>query len=470
MSHRARLQPFADTVKAAGLEGKSMTDALRNVAHEHDLTQHQIHRVAEIANRDVQLTLQKSASDKRFKFDLADPFKITEALAKTASAPEQHEGLRGELAKVAALGGDPFAAPDLGTSDGLSLYQQPLEPIIELGQRNQKIAATLAKLTAAEFETSQLLEAAKEAKLEIYRDAVGSHKRAVDDAAELVMGGITLPSLYQAMAAAVSGSAASDAERETVDSLALMIIQELKDRGIPNHRMGFRYKVNLAEIDNLSADDLVALCKRSMGCECGSLTMETQKSAARYIEGIAELHALDANQHPYQEAGKWLGARGAITQYPLQAGYLDEKLTQNQTGSNMRMINGDSEFVIAVRDLVGAQDRMYKNHNSQAYLGMKLKQIQEAIGGLRGVHAKTAELLTEAQKSAFIGGLIAKGVNAIGNSAVGSALSGAGGSALGSAVNIGGGALSAVAAKQQIDMNRRDAKQQAAAAPQTSLT
>jgi hypothetical protein len=470
MSHRARLQPFAETVKAAGLAGKSMQDALRKVAHANDLTPHQIHRVAEIANREVQLALQKTASDKRFKFELADPFAITGDLAKTASAPEVRDGLEGELAKVAALGGDPFAAPDLSTGENLSLYQQPIEPDIELQQRASKLAATIAQLRGAEAETAALLDQAKTAKMEIYRDAVGSHKQAVDDAVELVMGGITLPSLYQALTAAVSGSAATEADRAAVDNLALLIIQGVKDRGIPNHRMGFRYQVDIGQIDALSADDLVALCKRAVGCDsgCGDLTMQTQKSAARYLESIAELHALGDKQ-PYEEANKWLSSRGAITQYPLQQGYLDEKQTANQTGADMRMINGDSEFIIAVKDLVGAQDRMRKNHNAAEYLGLKLKQIQEAIGGLKNVHEKTAELLEE-HKAAFLGGLISKGVAAIEGSALGKGLAGGAGMAINNGVGIAGGGLNAVAAKQQIDMNRREAaNQQSAPAKQTAL-
>lgn len=471
MSHRARLQPFADTVKAAGLEGKSMQDALRKVAHENDLTPHQIHRVAEIANRAVQLTLQKTASDKRFKFELADPFKITGDLAKTASAPEELTGARAEITKMAALGGDPFAAPDLSTGDGLSLYHEPMEPVVELELAGSKIAAMVARLRAAEFETDRLLTEAKTAAVEIYRDAVGAHKKAVDDAVELVSGGITLPSLYQALFGAVSGSRATDDDRKGVDALALLIIKGLKERGIPNHRMGFRYKVNLAEIDALSAEDLVALCKRSIDCnQCGlaynpnSLTIQTQKSAARYLEGIAELHALDANQQPYEEANKWMGQRGAITQYPLQQGYLDDRQTTNQTGPNLRMVNGDCEFIIGVKDLVGAQDRMQKNHNASEYLGLKLEQIRQALTEMRGAHAKT-----EAEKQAFLGGLISKGVAAIEGSALGKGLAGAAGTAASNAVGIGGGVLNGVAAKQQIDMNRREAANQKQQSQQTAL-
>lgn len=472
MSHRARLQPFADTVKAAGLAGKSMQDALRKVAHENDLTPHQIHRVAEIANRDVQLTLQKTASDKRFKFELADPFKITGDLAKTASAPEALTGIQADVAKIAALGGDPFAAPDLSTGASLSLYNQPMEPVVELELAGQKLAAMASKLKAAEFETDRLLTEAKAAAVEIYRDAVGSHKKAVDDAVELVMGGITLPSLYQALYGAVSGSRATDDDRKGVDALALLIIRGLKDRGIPNHRMGFRYQVNLGEIDALSAEDLVALCKRSIDCNHGglaynpnSLTIETQKSAARYLEGIAELHALDEGQQPYDEANKWLSQRGAISQYPLQQGYLDDKQTMNQTGPQLRMVNGDSEFIIAVKDLVGAQDRLQKNHNAAEYLGLKLEQIRQALTDVRGAHA-----MNSAEKQAFLGKAIGKVVSAVEGSELGKGLAGGFGTALNNGVGIAGGGLGAVAAKQQIDANRRDAAaQKQQSQPQTAL-
>lgn len=447
-----------------------MQDALRSVALQHDLTAHEIHRVAEIANRGVQLELQKTATDKRFKFALADPFALTGSLTKEAIAPAVRSGVEGTIAKVAALGGDPFAAPDLRSGDALSLYHQPLPASLELEARRQKLAAVMAKLRAAEFETSRLLEESKAAEAEIYRDAVGSHKIAVDDAVEMVMSGITLPSLYQALYAAVSGSRASDEERTNVDKLARLIIDGLKERGIPNHRMGFRYKVNLKEIDSLSTDDLIALCKRAVGCNCdgtaynpNTLTIETQKSAARYLEGIAELHALDKDQHPFEEANKWLGARGAITQYPLQQAYLDEKQTGNSV-TERRMLNGDSEFVVAVKDLIGAQDRMYRNHNAAEYLGLKLEEIRDLLASMAGNHEKTAELLEQIEKDAGLMGAISNAVgNAVGKVSANPLVKGLAetpGMAANNGLGIVGGGLNAVAAKQQIDMNRQEASRQ----------
>jgi hypothetical protein len=75
--------------------------------------------------------------------------------------------------------------------------------------------------------------------------------------------------------------------------------------------------------------------------------------------------------------------RPSQADHKLPQTYLDERNTGNTPGGTPRVVNGDSSFTIAVKDLVGARDRLLKTHNAQEYLGLKLKEIAEATGQLK---------------------------------------------------------------------------------------
>jgi hypothetical protein len=416
MSHRARLQPLADQIKSAGLKGEDPTAVLAKIASAHDLNAEETRRVAEMANREIKLALLKDPStNKTFKFDLADPFQVTKQAQVAATRRPAASTLNG---KLAALGGDPFAAPAPLEPGRLSIYEVGATAATENELALSQLKQAEHALKSAQADMTALLNEAKIAEVREIGDVQKSMDRAVQDAANMIMGGITLPSLYAACYAAVSGTrAATDKDRENVDDIMTLVVSELKKRGIPNHRMGFRYEYDPADIDGLSAEDLVSMCRAVAKCDsCGNLDQRLTKTASRFYEETAILRNLDANQHPYQEAALWMNRRPAVTQHGVPQAFLDDNITSNTPASGIRSFNGDSEFVIGVKDLVGAQDRLGKLHNSQEYFGLKLKEIAEALSDV------------QEKKEAFLGAAIG-------------ALTGPTASAIGQGLNIAGGAL-----------------------------
>jgi hypothetical protein len=102
-------------------ENVSLNDAIAKIAEEEELSPMQIRRVAEYANHDSNLSLHKSADDKTFTFELADPEVIIQTLQgeKTAgvavldvlsaakSAPSFLEKTAGEQEPAPSLTFDP---------------------------------------------------------------------------------------------------------------------------------------------------------------------------------------------------------------------------------------------------------------------------------------------------------------------------------------------------------------------------
>lgn len=392
MSHRLRLQQFADTVKAAGLAGKSMQDELRKIAEHEDLTAHQIRRVAEIANREVQLALQKTASDKRFSFKLCDPFALTKELQKTAGWQGGDGSEKTASADLGSISDFYADAPVTGSTDQLSLYQAPLDPAFEKQALESRTRELLQTYDQARLELESTLTAAKAAEVETQGVARQVFNRMISDAVEMIMTGVTLPSMWMAITGAVEGSRASDKDRMRSEAVLRLLIEGLKERHVPNYRLGFRWHGDVDALNELDTDDLIALCKRCTGTpqDLGT-TMATAKSASRFIETRVQMR--DFKGHPYEEAAKHLLERVELLGISTPKVYLDDDQTNNLPKGGVRLVNGDSEFIIAVRDLVGMQDRLLKNHNAQEYLGLKLKEISDVMKGLSCAQSKTSEAL-----------------------------------------------------------------------------
>jgi len=388
MSNRHRLQQFADEVKAAGLRGESMQSKLAAIVQREDLTPHQIRRIAEMANRDVHVALTKDAhakkADARIKFELADPEKLVGGARKTAELSGS-----GERSKVAEAiedaGGDPFAAPVRHANVKLSLFDAPLDPKLAFAQREAESRKILLGLDRSRHEIDALRKEATSATIETTGAASSAHDQAVQSAIELVQSGVTLPSLYLAVMAAVEGDEAG------ARNLMSLVVTGLKARGVPNHKMGFRYPGELGAIDALSTEDLLALCDRSLGYTRGEMT----KRAARYMESVPE-HGTTTltGKHPYEDAAAWLVNRPSVRDHKLPQSYLDEKNTGNLPNGKPRVINADSEFVIGVRNLVGARDRLRKLRNADEFMGRKLEEISRAMGGVKEAQLLTAEAYT----------------------------------------------------------------------------
>lgn len=404
MSVRNRLAQLAEKVKVAGIAGKSMTDELMKVAQAEDLTHDEISRIAEMANRDVQLGFYKTATDKRFKFDLADPAPVKAAARKTASAapvaaPSTFDKVASALDDA---GGDPFAAP-YRTQENLSLFKhEPNEAIFskvaadmqEFDDRTQ-----LFELDKARLEIESLVREGQQHESKIAEAAVSHEKNIVQGAMDMVYNGVTLPSIYEALAAAVSGSTVPEEEMEAASTITRMIIEGLKTRGVRNYQMGFRDHGDPEAMEAMSTEDLLERCKQlsayaTPGDE-NTFSMRDTKTAELYSEGEPHMGPKaglrDESVNPSVTALDLLHQRPSIMDHKVPQMYIDD--AQNTRNGAPRVIDASNEFVVAVRNLVGEQTRLRQVHGAQEYLGLKLKQLEEAIRKMTSIRQLEEERL-----------------------------------------------------------------------------
>src|ERR1039458_3420732 len=79
---------------------------------------------------------------------------------------------------------------------------------------------------------------------------------AVQGALDLIMTGVSLPSLYQAVMISVSGHRAGAEAKKAAADLMALIVHGLKKRGVPNHKMGFNHKGDVVGLDKLSEEQI----------------------------------------------------------------------------------------------------------------------------------------------------------------------------------------------------------------------
>lgn len=432
MSHKARLQPYIDDVKAAGLRGESMQDKLASIVSANDFTAHEIRRIAEDANRGVHIALTKQAhaqkKDARLRFDLADPEKLVDQARKSAEASHYREG-SSKLAAIAEAGGDPFAPlPEAGDVK-LSLYDHPVDPATVYALEEAKTRALMLDLDKTRAELEAVHQEAKAAGVSAMTAASDAHDRIIQSAIDLVSGGVTLPSLYRAIMATVSGCRAEPAAAEELRTLLRLVVEGLKARGVPNHRMGFRYAADRNEIDSLSVDDIVSMCDNAVAYDRGACPpMPLTKQAQLYIQKQPDYSKMRATgKHPFEDAASWMENRPSQADHKLPQTYLDERNTGNTPGGAPRIVNGDASFTIAVKDLVGARDRLLKTHNAQEYIGLKLNEIAEAVGQLKRAQHIAAKQFE--QKQAALP-LVGAALGALGRAVAPAAASAAAGAAI----------------------------------------
>jgi hypothetical protein len=373
MSTKAKLKQFSDEIKKEALAGKSMQKKLGEIVSRNDLTSHEIRRIAEMANRDAQLELYKTSSDKRFKFELADPSPFIKE-QKTASTnlfkPVEHD--INKLASEDPVYSVPYRAPK-----AFSLYDHTMNEKLAEEIDETETRKIILQLDKSRLEHEAILKQGEAQIIKLNEKAVKDYSKLVQSAMDLVMAGISLPSLYQAVIGANSGSRATDAEKDGADKIMALIIEGLKDRGVPNHKMGFRHQGRVADLDALGEKELLYLCKRSTGqLKERDITLPTAKLAT--VIKNAEYRLRDDS-----ESEKYLSSRPAVVEHPCPQVYLDEKYTDNLPGGVPKVINGQHEFVIRVNDLMGDQSRTTRLHSANEYIGLKLKEIQEAIRSLR---------------------------------------------------------------------------------------
>lgn len=393
--HRQRLEKIAEQITVIGLAGGDMQKKLAEIVDTNDLTVHEIQRLAEMANRSVQTGLFKKASDKRFVFKLCDPKPFKEAARKHAEssiarAPNDAEKVAAVLEE---MGGDPFAMP-YREPENFSLYAVKADPELEYESKTAETRAMLIQLDKARLEVEAMEKQAFTDMAQIRKYASDRKTEAVQAAMDMIGSHITLPSLYEAVTSAVEGSEAREGAHEDADALMLAIIQGLKARGVANHVMGFRYQGDQDEIEQLDAPALLRRCqivtgrahpRNDIGLPDITKTSATT-SSEQYAEAQTDAPLTD-------EASQWLSARPSMAG-PWQA-YLDDKTVSNLPGGAPKLINGENEFVIGVKDLIGARDRMQRLHSANEYIGLKIKQIEEAMRKLDGAQKKADVQIVE---------------------------------------------------------------------------
>lgn len=393
MSQRQRLQPLIDEVVRVGLSGGSMQSKLAEIVDREDLNPEQIKRIAEASNRQVSVSLIKDAharhADPRIKFELCDPdaliSRTKEAALRSAFRPAS------DLEKVAAVttsSGDPFRAPDLARRDSRSVDTR-LSEGEELAKAAQRLQADQRQLEHVRADTELVLKQAGMDTMAAVTEANHAADQAINAAVALVQTGVTLPSLYTAVCAAVNGPMAGMDDREAARKIMKLVIEGLRERQVPVMRMGFARTVGYNEMEKLTSDDLVDLCELSLRQMDTAKEPKLAKLAAYFQHDHTGSKDL-SGKHPYQDAEDWLARRPSAQHRPL-----DPEWASNTPGGEVRVINGDNEFIIAVKDLISARERKLKLHDAQEYIGLRLKQIDE---GIRALREKRAEV--EAKQAA----------------------------------------------------------------------
>lgn len=416
MSTRQRLAQFTEKVKAAGLAGEEMTAELMKIAQANDLTGEEINRIAEMANREVQLGLYKTAADKRFKFKLADPGPVKEAARKQASIrPVTSAGTFDKVATASdeadGLGGDPFASP-YREQTNLSLYLHEPNPEtwekMAADQRSYDDRTMIFELDKKRLEMAALHLEGQQWEMKIGEEAVSHEKQLIQGAMDMIYNGMTLPSLYEALAAAVSGSTVPQEEAEAADTITRMVIEGLKARGVENYRMGFRDHYDPEGMAKMTTEQLLQRCKQlsaySQVRDANTMSMRDTKTAEIYSEshsgkGPNSMSSVDGGLN----ALDLLHQRPSVMDHKVPQMYVDDG--QNTPGGKPRVINAANEFVVAVKNLVGEQFRLRQVHGAQEYLGLKLKQLEEAIRKLTDIRQLEDERLQKALPKAEMQGV-----------------------------------------------------------------
>ena len=392
---KERIKRLSDQVKDAGLKGDDMNDVLAKVAEAEDLSATEIQRVAERANREVQLALKKTAGKQSFKFTLIDGQKIAASCTKKAMASTEREPTELEVKMAYSFEGPKRARVD-GLLGDLSAAVSPATKFSQVDFETLKLADSLR--TAAK-ELDELLKEAATEELTAAGKLVQTEEQMLNVAFDLLTSNITACSLYEAIVAGHSGSQSGIRHCDLIkaaDETMTKILEYCKKRGVPNHQLGFCHKGDIDALESLTVPELLELCKRqSAYTEPSDLKMDLVKSAeaklAAYTEFISEGRGNDAEPSRPIHAEQWLQNRQS---QKIPQAYLDSPVRTNQP----LIINTDHELIINVKDLVGAQDRLVKLHGAQEYLGLKLKEISEAMKDLQSsrAEAKSAAMAAHA--------------------------------------------------------------------------
>jgi hypothetical protein len=367
-----------------------MQAKLAQIVESNDLTQHEIQRIAEMANRDVQLSLYKTSSDKRFKFELANPGPLKSS-AKKKKANFSRAATETEKVASAVLA-ENFDVPYRESS--LSIYEQPLDESYVAELKVAELQGLQHELNKTRQEFTVLLKQGEAEIIKIASKAEASYSNLIQTGLDHMMNGITFTSLYQAIYASVGGGGATLADRVKADELALLLLAGLKKRGYPNHKLGFRHRGNIKALDALKPVEILALSKLALGIETPSdLSMGATKQAD-YAEKLT-VGSADSNI-PFlaQEAETWMKFRPSEIEHSCPQAYVDDSINNNLPNGKPVVFNTDNTFIVSIKDLMGDQSRMVRLHGAQEYIGLKLKQIEDAL-----VNLKTAEK-TAAEKTA----------------------------------------------------------------------
>jgi hypothetical protein len=265
------------------------------------------------------------------------------------------------------------------------------------------------------------------------QDANTAYKAALDAAVGMVRAGVTIPDLYMATYAAMGGN--SGALGDT-DQIVRLVIQDLQAKGIPNYRLGFRYPYDPDEIQSMNVDTLLAMCRQACGVEQEGLPIprpavklseallpipiEAVKIADRYLEKVVKLfpQSKDNGMSNPDEANQWLVQRDSVRNPHI---YMDQKYVDNLPNGQVRVIDGDGEFIAHINSIIGAKGRLVQLHSAKEYLGLKMQELVNLVRGVKEEQAMVTNKYENAMQGlstakVAIAPLIAAGAAALGRS------------------------------------------------------
>jgi hypothetical protein len=315
---------------------------------------------------------------------------------------------------------------------------RPVDEFAELEKAAAQLDQDIRALTRARGDCELV---AKEAAVDEFgadADARQAQGKIIASAINLVMSGVTLPSLYTAVCAAVNGPMAGDEDRHVARLIMKLVIEGLRERKFPVHKMGFKNTVGANAMEELTNEDLMRMCETVLH------QMDTYKEpklaafgthqdplhpskVAAYFQHDHKGRAPSGKQ-PFEDAATWLTERPSAQDPNLP---MDPDWASNTPGGKIRVLDGNSEFIVGVKDLISARERKLKLHDSQEYIGLRMKQIDE---GIRALVEKRASV--EQRKAAIAGiGTAAKALI----KAIPAAVKASPGQAISDAANLVGG-------------------------------
>jgi hypothetical protein len=199
-----------------------------------------------------------------------------------------------------------------------------------------------------------------------------------------------MPDMYAAMVATCTEEKCEpEVAQAKADQLFGLVISGLRARGLTVSKMGFRDYYDPGALEALDNDALLEWAREQAGYEpkhMGTISICDAKTASSlYSETRPKETGEFASAHRPEDKGSpsdILDTRGSVVDNRIHSSRLENAKNE---ANPVRVVNGNNVLIVAVNGLVGDQRRMTRLHAANEYLGLKLKEIAEAMNQLAGI-------------------------------------------------------------------------------------